>query len=383
MSVFIQKKDLLDAVQKAFPIVPSKSSLQILSNFKLSYANSVLEITATDFDHSLRVTAGASGEGPLNIAVNARKIFEIVTKALPDGGVSLTVDGTAGTVLVMESEKGFRCEIAGADISDFPGIPDIENGVELSVSGSAFRDLIQKSLFAVSKDESRASLCGILWEIASDKTGMVATDGHRLGCSFITADLPVKDSFSRIISQKSVSTLVRITDSKNQDESIRVTVGDKYVSFETPSFIMVSKLIEGQYPDYSKVIPKSNPKVVVADKTVLCEAIRHVLVMANQKNHLVKFIFTSGTLEAAVTNREIGGAAKESVPIEYDGEEHTVGFNGMYFTEILDIVKTQKVRIEMNTQISACLIFPEYEDEKEKTSEDLFLIMPLRIMDDI
>jgi len=379
MSVSIQKKDLLEAIQKALPVVPSKSSLQILSNFKLSYASSVLEITATDADHSLRVTIGASGDEPLDITVNARKVSEIV-RELPEGAVTLAVDGT---VLLMESEKGFSCKIAGADSTDFPGIPDIENGVELSISESALRDIILKSSFAVSKDESRASLCGVLWELSADKTGMVATDGHRLGCSFINTNLSVSESFSRIVSQKSVATLVKITDSKSQDESVKVVIGDKYVSFETPSFIMVSRLIEGQYPDYEKVIPKNNPKTVIADKAGLLETVRRVSVLSSQKNHLVKLVFNQGTVEAIVKNTEIGGEAREILPVEYDGEEHIVGFNGQYFSEIIDIVKTEKVRLEMNTQISACVIYPEYKDEKEKTSDDLFLIMPLRIMDEV
>jgi len=379
MSVSIQKKDLLEAMQKALPVVPSKSSLQVLSNFKLSYANSVLEIAATDADHSLRVTVGASGDEQLDITVNARKISEIV-RELPEGAVTLAADGT---VLLMESEKGFSCKIAGADSEDFPGIPEIENGVELSISESALRDIILKTSFAASKDESRASLCGVLWEISADKTGMVATDGHRLGHSFIDVNLPVGESFSRIMSQKSVATLVKIIDSKNQEESIKAVIGDKYVSFETPSFIMVSKLVDGQYPDYNKVIPRNNPKVVLADKVGLLEAVRRVSVLSNQKSHLVKLVFNSGTVEAVVKNTEIGGEAREVLPVEYDGEEHIVGFNGMYFSEIIDLIKTQKVRLEMNTQISACLIYPEYADEKEKTSDDLFLIMPLRIMDEV
>jgi len=381
MAVVIQKKDLLEAVQKAFPVVPSKSSLLILSNFKLSYANSILEVAATDADHSLKVTAGASGEGPLDITVNAKKVFEIV-RELPEGEVTLSLAGDDGTVLIIESEKGFNCKIAGADSSDFPGIPQITGGTEFNINGSALRDMILKTSFAASKDESRASLCGVLWELSSDKAGMVATDGHRLGYSFTEMNLGISKDISKIISQKSVTMLVRITDPKNQDEFINVVIGDKYVSFSTPAFTMVSKIIEGQYPDYGKVIPKNNPKIVTADRAALSEAIRRVSVLSSQKNHLIKLIFKENTVEAVVMNREIGGEAREIVEIEYDGEEHVVGFNGQYFTEILDIMKTQKVRLEMNTQISACLIFSVYEDDEEKIGDDLFLLMPLRIMDE-
>jgi DNA polymerase-3 subunit beta len=379
MSVSIQKKDLLEAMQKAIPIVPSKTALLILSNFRLTYADSVLEISATDADHSLRVTAAAEGEGPFDITVNARKIFEVV-RELPEGAVNLSLDGM---VLIMESEKGFSCKIAGADSSDFPGIPQIEGGVEFAMSGFVFRDMVQKGTFAVSKDESRASLCGVLWEVSPEKTGMVSTDGHRLGYSFKDMNLPVGEEISKIISQKSVTTLVRITDSKNHDESLNVVIGEKYISFSSPSFTMVSKLIEGQYPEYNKVIPKNNPKSIVAEKTALLEAVRRVSILSNQKNHLIRLVFKSGMMEAVVLNREIGGEAREFVPVEYNGDEHIVGFNGQYLTEILNIVETRKVRLEMNTQISACLVFPEYSDGEEKTSDDLFLLMPLRIMDDI
>jgi len=376
MPISVQRKDLLEALQKALPIVPSKSSLQILSNFKLSYANSVLEITATDADHSLRVTVGASGGEPLNIAVNARKIFEIIN-VLPDGGVTIDADGT---ILLIESESGFSCKIAGSNTEDFPGIPEIGGGVEFAISEPALRDIVRKSSFAVSKDESRASLCGVLWEISADKTGMVATDGHRLGYSFVGTNLSVDENFNKIVSQKSLATLVKIV---GQGESVKVIIGDKYISFETPSFIMVSRLVEGQYPDYENVIPKNNPKIVIVARVDLLDAVRRVSVLSSQKNHLVKFVFNSGTVEIVVKNTDIGGEAKEILPVEYDGEEHIVGFNGQYFSEIIDIISTPSVRLEMNTQISACVIYPVYADENEKTSDDLFLMMPLRIMDEL
>jgi len=377
MAVSIQRKDLFEAMQKAFPVIPSKSSLTILSNFKLSYDNGEFEVAATDADHSLRVTVKAQGSSQFNVTVNAKKIFEIVGK-LKEGTVTLDLDGT---VLLLDCE-GFNSKIAGADISDFPGVPETGGGAEFDIHSSTFHELVRKSSFAVSRDESRAALCGILWEVASDKTGMVATDGHRLGSSFINTPFPVTDSISKIISQKSVSTLVRITDAKN-DEVVRVTIGEKYISFNTNSFSMVSRLVEGQYPDYTKVIPRNNPKIITADRVDLLDVIRRVSVLSSNKNHLVKLTFKPGVMEAVVVNRDFGGESNESVTVDYDGDEHTVGFNGIYFTDILDIVKTKKVRLEMNTQISACLVFPIYEDEKDKKSDDLFLIMPLRIMDEV
>jgi DNA polymerase-3 subunit beta len=378
MSINVQKKDLLEAMQKAYPIVPSKSSLMILCNFRISYADSILEISATDVDHSLRVSVGASGDGVIDIAVNAKKVFDIV-RELPEGLVTVDVDGM---VLLIESEKGFSCKISGADPSDFPGVPSME-GVGFSVDAPTLRDIVSKSSFAVAKDESRGSLSGVLWELQSDKMGMVSTDGHRLGYSFIDMNLPIGETVSRIVSQKGVSTLTRITDADNAEEILKVVIGEKYVSFSAPSFTMVSKLIDGQYPEYSKVIPKNNPRIVIADRVSMFDAVRRVSVMSNAKTNLVKLIFRNGEMEATVVNKEIGGEAQETIAVEYEGDEHIVGFNGKFFIEILDKIKTEKVRLEMNTQISACVIYPVYADDKDKVSEDLFLIMPLRILDEI
>ncbi len=379
MSITILKKDLYDLMQKAFPIIPSKSSLQILSNFRLSFSDNKLEISATDLDHSMKVTCGASGNGPFDITVNARKAFDIV-RELPEGNVTLDIDET---ILLIQSEKEFSCKIAGADSRDFPGFPETSNDNEFEISSNILKDMILKSSFAVSKDESRACLCGILWEISDNKIGMVATDGHRLGSSFIHSSFPVNNFINGILSPKSVLNLIRVMDFKSADEKILVSIGDKYVVFSNQSLIMCSKLIEGPYPDYTKVIPRNNPKKAIIDRESLQNAVRRVSVLSNQKTHLVKFTFSNGSLEIVVLNRDIGGEARESIPVEYNDDPHTIGFNGLYLSEILDIIKIPKVRLEMNTQISACLVFPEYDPGTEVTSEDLFLIMPLRIVEEL
>jgi DNA polymerase-3 subunit beta len=175
---------------------------------------------------------------------------------------------------------------------------------------------------------------------------------------------------------------VRILDIDEGASSVTVLFSEKYIVFNTESFNLCSKLIDGPYPDYKKVIPNNNPKTVTVDKGTLIESVRRVSVLSNQKTHLVKFVFNLNELEIVVLNSDIGGEARQIIPIEYDGDEHIIGLNAAYFTEILSIIKTPSVRLEMNTQISACLIFPRYEKEEDKKSEDLFLIMPLRILEE-
>jgi DNA polymerase III subunit beta len=376
MAITIAKEALFDGLQKAFPVIPLKSSLQVLSNFRLVFNNSQLEITATDLDQSMRIAIGVEGDGAFDVTVNARKLFEIV-RELPQGTVSIEIEEN---VLILASGKQFSCKIAGADSTDFPGFPEIASGVEFEIPTALLKTMIPKSSFAVAKDESRACLAGIHWEIHPDKTVMVATDGHRLGSSVVKDSFSVSDKITGIVSPKSLNHLVRILDSKNV-EKLKVVINEKYVAFVSGAFTLCSKLVEGPYPDYNKVIPLSNPREAVVDRGALVNAVKRASVLSNQKTHLVKFTFSDGALEVVVVNKEIGGEAREKIVIDYAGDEHNIGFNGQYFNEILDIIKTPKIRMKMNTQISACLLFPVYEKEEEKLSEDLFLIMPLRIME--
>jgi DNA polymerase-3 subunit beta len=369
---------MYDLIQKTYPIIPLKTSLQILSNFKITFSKKNVCFTATDLDHSIIACAEAESDSGAEITVNARKLFEII-RELPEGDIHLSIDGN---VLIIENKKGFSCKIAGIGTEDFPAFPEIKDGIEFSIKVESLKDMIIKSSFAVSKDESRTCLCGVLWKFDRGKTGMVATDGHRLGCSFWKSEETIEKNVSMIISPKSLLHLVRIVDGKKPDEAIHVSLGEKYVLFTTNDVKICSKLLEGPYPDYEKAIPKVNPKKAIMEKCTLFEAVKRVSVLSNQKTHLVKFVFKHNNLEVVVLNRDIGGEAREIIQIDYDGPEHAVGFNAQYLMEIISIISVPKIRMEMNTHISACLIFPEIEKNTEKKSEDLFLIMPLRIMEE-
>ena len=235
----------------------------------------------------MSVKTAAQGEEKFDITVNARKVFEIV-RELPDGMVKLAIDEN---VLLIESEKGFSCKLAGADSRDFPGFPDNNGGSEFEIAGLKIKDLIIKSSFAVASDESRACLCGIFWEVNDKKTGMVATDGHRLGSCFINEKISVAGKVSGIVSPKSMLNLIRVMESKTSDEMIKVTLGEKYVTFTTKTVVMCSKLIEGPYPDYTKVIPRNNPKQAIIERAALLDAVQEFPCYRIKKHILSNFRF--------------------------------------------------------------------------------------------
>ena len=377
MSFKIKQPILLEGILKANPIVPSKSTLQILTNLKLQFSPEKLVITATDLDHFIRIELEIEGEGEHNITINSRKLLDIV-RELSSDDITLSIDEN---VLIIDSGSTYSAKISGADSRDFPQFPEITESTIIEVDYDVLKNSIKKSSFAVSTDEARACLCGVLWEIENEKNVMVATDGHRLGYSSYNTSVQVENKIESIISPKSLLHAVKIFE--NDERKLKVEFGDKYIVFSDASVTLCTKLIDGPYPDYDKVIPKNNPKNCIIDRKSLIEAVKRVSVLSNQKTHLLKFSFREGQLEIAVSNRDIGGEARQIVDVDYSNEEHIIGYNGVYLSEILGIINTNRIRIEMNTQISACLIYPVIDDGEEAESSDVYLIMPLKILDDI
>ncbi len=375
----IQKNELFNLIQKAYPVIPLKTSLQILNNFKIIFKDNIFEVSATDLDQFIKVKKVIENNEEFEIAVNAKKIFEII-KETPDG--IITLEKNENNIITIKSEKGFFCRITGNSINEFPGFPQEEEIKKISVSKNILNDLIEKSIFATAKDDTRSVLSGVLFERDKENIGMVSTDGHRLGCSYYKQEIPQDKIIRCIISPKTLINLSTILKNENE-EFVNIEIGEKYIFFRNKNITICSKLIEGQYPEYRKVIPKNNPKIAIIEKIKFKNAVKRVSILSNQKTHLIKLNFSNNNLEISVSNKDIGGEAKEEIDILYENDQHNIGFNSNYLLEILDLIKTEKIKMEMNTQISGCLIMPYYEkDKEEKISEDIFLLMPLRIIEE-
>lgn len=376
MTFTIKRADLTDLIQKTYPVIPVRTSLQVLNNFKLQFSNSKLEIFASDLDNFVRASAPVNGNDSAEIAVNAKKFSEII-REIDDEVLNISIENN---VIMIESESGFSCKITGVDIREYPHFPENSFEQKYDIPLEYFSGMVDKSSFAVSKDESRACLCGILWECSSKRTGMVATDGHRLGASFIHISLGLDQDISFIVPQKSLVHVKRMAE-LSSSEIVSFYCTEKQIFFAIDNFLLSTKLIDGPYPDYEKGIPREFSKSAVVDRLQFFNAIRRVSILANTKNQQVKMVFNSADVEISSTNIDIGGEAKQQIPAQYTGDEnHAIGFNGSYLLKILSIITTETVRIDMNSQITASVISPIYS-ENEVQSDDIFLIMPLRIFE--
>jgi DNA polymerase-3 subunit beta len=373
MQFKVEKLPLLNVLQDLVNIVPSKTTLQVLTNFYLSLKGEELTLTATDLDLSMKSMVAVKGEKDGDVTVNARKLFEII-RELPEGNVTVAVENH---VLQITSEKGFTCKIAGSDATDFPAPPSIESALEFSISSYIFQQMIGKTGFAVATDNTRQSLNGILWDIRDKEMRMVATDGHKLGICTYKHSINAKGGKSVILSPKAMGHLGRML-SESEGRELSVAIGAGNVSFSMEGSTLISKLIDGPYPNYEQVIPKGNNKRAIAEKAGLLSAIRRVSVLSSVKTHQVKCSFQNNLIELSSMNRDLGAEAKEQMAVNYTGETLDIGFNASFFLEILKLMGSGNVRISMNSPISACLFYPE-EDKQE--IEYFFLLMPLRLLD--
>ncbi|MCD6170664.1 MAG: DNA polymerase III subunit beta [Candidatus Latescibacteria bacterium] len=370
MKIKIEQVDFWKQIQKVFSIVPTRTTLPILSNILLDAEKDSLSIAATDLDVSICTKMPAQTEEPGSITVPARKFAEVL-RELPSCLLSLESDGDRVWLL---SDRG-RYGLIGMPAEDFPRLPSKGEGTSFQPEGEVLSDIIDKTIFAVSTDESRPALTGVFFKGNGEQIDIVATDGHRL--ARVSRDMSVPLSpFEAIVPPKALSHLTRLI--SGGEELDKVTVGETYITFDLGETQLYSRLIEGPYPDIERVIPRSNEKRMVVDNEGFSSAIRRVSALSDSDTHQVCFSIRKGSVRLSASSQEMGGEATEEVDVQYDNEDLDIGYNANYVLEILRRMRSEKVVFELDTPTSAGIIRPIEQPEGE---DYLCLIMPLRLND--
>lgn len=369
MQFTVAKSALLEALQICASAVPGKSTLPILQNFLLSATEGELRITATDLDLGVRIAIAVDLRQSGELVVPARSLLDVV-RELPDLPVEFVVKDFH---LQVRSEGGFQCRLAGVDGSEFPALPQLEENDGFTVTSGTLRRLSERTLFAVSTDQTRLALNGILWEPSQGRTSMVATDGHRLGHAWTSTESQ-NLSHSVIVPPKAIGQVLKVA--VGEDASVEVHLADNSARFRCGVVEVFTKLIEGPYPNFSQVIPKASTRIATVHREDLAAIVRRVATLANRNTRQIRLSFSPGRLEVSTQNLDLGGEGRDSLPIEYQGESFDIGFNAGYMTEILKLIDTPQVRMKMNQPTQACVLEPAVE-----TPDALFILMPLRLAD--
>ncbi len=368
------RSELANVLAPVLSVVPAKSTLPILSHvyLKSDHLKNTLQLSATDLDLSLsaEIETPVSKDGA--ITVPARTLAELV-REIPEGTIDFEVIGGR---LELRFKHGHHI-IAGTSADEFPSLPEVNLKKAIRLPASDLVRMIRKTIFAVSKDETRPALNGVLWETQGESMVMVATDGHRMAkierpntrLAGVGGDL--------IIPPKILDLVVKFS---KETEEIGVVLSEKHVIFDLGRMVLTSRLIEGPYPNYRQVIPKETTKRFSVDRDTLFGTVRRVSILSNALTHQVRFSFKEGELELRTANADLGAEAKESLEGDYTGDPMDAGYNATYLLDILKQIDSPRVQLDLNSSSSAALVRPIAESDSESASEDyLCLIMPLRL----
>ncbi len=368
MKFSLPKSRLTGYLQSVLSVVPAKSTLPILSNILLECLDKKLKISATDLDVTITATIEADVSKKGSAVIPGRMLFDII-KDLPESEV--TFEGTANRVELKVPNGSYK--LGGVSPDEFPELPVVNLKKQVEVEAESLVNMIKRTTFACSTDETRPALNGVLWQTKGEKMTMVATDGHRLARVCVENKKLKGLNDDVIIPPKVLDLIPKYIGSDK--ETIGIIFEDNRMVFNLDDIVVSSRLIEGPYPNYDAVIPETTDKKMIIARTDLSSSVRRVSILSNSLTHQVKFGIKNNQLNLSTTNTDVGGEAKENLPCEFKGESIEIGYNAGYVNDILNKLESDEVIFELSTPVSAGLIYST-DIEKE---DYLCLLMPLRL----
>ena len=369
MKVRVNQEKISKVLGLVTGVVPTTSSIPVLSNLLLETEGDKIKISATDLDISVisRLECEVSKQGAITVAA---KRFQEITRELPGDEVDLEVEGTR--ITITSGRANFRMMGMGKD--QFPKIADLEKEERITLKADALEAMIRRSVYSVAKDDTRPVLSGVLWELSPEGIGMVGTDGHRLSKMGLTGDFGIKDEMGVIIPPKALNQVVRLL---GPEEEVGVSIDKAFVGFFVGDTTVYTRRIEGTFPNYQQVIPKDNANILVIDRGDLMSAARRVSLLADSKTHKIKMNLSKDRVKLTASTPDLG-EAEEEVPATYSGEDMVIGYNASYVLDVLKTTESDDVRFELSTAVGASILKPATEPEGESY---ICLVMPLRLAD--
>jgi DNA polymerase-3 subunit beta len=368
MKITLPKSRLSGCLSNVLQVVPTKSTLPILSNLLVEALDNKLKVSATDLDISISASIECEVIKKGSAVLPARILFDIV-KEMPESEVSIE---STGTRVELKIPNG-NYKIAALPPEDFPKLPVVNTKKEIKLGADELTTMIRKTTFACSDDETRPALNGVLWQTKGDKMQMVATDGHRLA-KIAIANKKLKGLHDDVIIPPKVLNLIpKFVLSDSQD--VGVIFGENNIIFNLGDVVLTSRLIDGPYPNFDQVIPSGSDKKVVIGREELAGAVKRVSILSNALTHQVKFSVKDSRLVLSSTNADVGGEGKEELKCDYKGEPMDLGYNANYVTEIVNRIEGEDVILELTSATAAGVL---YSPEVPK-DDFLCLLMPLRL----
>jgi DNA polymerase-3 subunit beta len=370
MKFTITRQNLHNGLVAVSAAVPSKTTLPVLSNILFDADQDGIWMSGTDLDVAVRVHVPADVKERGNLTAPGKKLQEI-TRELPDQPVEVT---TRGDQIELRCGRS-HFKLNGLPADEFPALPAVDFEGGWVVRGTDLHTLIQHTSFAVSSEESRPILNGVLWELRSGMMRMVATNGHRLARMSVPAVSSSAPNADLIVPPAALQQVQRLF---KGDDEIRVARSGNHLGFKAGGTEVYTRLIDGSYPNYEQVIPKDNDKVAQVEKRSFEQAVRRMAVVASDQTHRIRMSLGTGRVTLNVLTPDLGEGHDE-LELQYDGDELEIGFNANYLLEVLRYMPTDEVRLTFKAPERAATVEPVSADNGRM--DYLCLVMPLRLLD--
>jgi DNA polymerase-3 subunit beta len=374
MELVVRKTDLLRELQLFQGIVERKNTIPILANVLLEANGDEVKLLATDLEVGLRSRCTASVAKGGSLTLPAKKLYEII-KALPETDVRIEEDRNG----VKVAADRFDSRMQTLPREDFPTMPEATASYAAALPREMLKQMVAKTQFAITGEDTRYFLNGALFILRPDSMSLVSTDGHRLALITVPREAgqgkgkaPADGEERVILPRKTLLELGRLL--AEGDGDIQFERGENHLFFEVGGRLLISRMIDGQFPAFERVIPKSNDKRVEFDRDRLTSAVKRVALLSNERSRAVKFQIDNGRVEIASSSPEFG-EAKEVLMVDYAAAPVTICFNAQYVLDFLGVVETDSIGLEFKDEMSQAVMKPIGADGYDYT----YVIMPMRV----
>ncbi len=373
MKFILSSLKLLKAVQSLSGVINSSNTLPILDDFLFNISENELKITASDLETTMVVSIQPDMvEGAGEVTIPARLLIDIL-KNFPDIPVSFNIDEETLSIEITTGEG--RYKMAGHKSDEFPQVPVLAEPMRWEIPADVLVCGFEKTVFATGNDEIRPVMTGVFMEMTENGLNFVATDAHKLvRYKRLDVKSDLKESF--IVPKKPINQLKNALAGK-ADETVIVEFNKTNASFTMSGFKLVCRLIDGRYPNYEAVIPKSNPNKLTIDRQLLFSAIRRVAIFSSKATHQIRFKIAGQELTLTAEDLDYYNEAKERLSCNYEGDDMEIGFNSRFFQEMLGNLNQTEVLLEMSAPNRAGLIMPV--DNQNADEDILMLLMPVML----
>ncbi|VAW86505.1 DNA polymerase III beta subunit [hydrothermal vent metagenome] len=366
MRFSIKQESLLKALLITAGIIDRKQTLPVLANILISINDNKMSLTGTDLELEIVVCADFEEGDDGQVTLPAKKITDIC-RSLPKDSI-LEFKISENRVVVRSGRSRFT--LATLPAAEYPSLDDIKYDCEFSIPQNVLKALIERTQFAMAQQDVRYYLNGLLLEVSENVVRTVATDGHRLALSEQNIEIDIKENQQVIIPRKGVLELAKLLE--DSEENVRVQLGNNHIRVCASNKQFTSKLIDGRFPEYQRVVPQGGDKVVFANAEELKQALIRAAILTNEKYRSIRFQLEFNCLRVLANNPE-QEEAEEEVTVDYSGEELDIGFNATYMLEAVNAIQEESVKLTLSDADSCCLV------ESEANQACRYVVMPMRI----